>query len=230
MGYGKKLYFEGANVGYDYLGTDFFSYLGIQYLDNGLSNEVAFLRGQSNTITEDLQLDYFGGKSPHFGVDLLDTAVGAKRLFVSEEGITRVVGYKKNGYAVITSSVVIGAFADGDFENCKMYVLSEYLNYLLSEDVVNITEKFNKTNNLLTAYPNPFTDKIIFKFPAIKNAGTIEIVDVNGKTVFSKSLSLQQNTLIWDGKNNTGVDLKSGLYFVRFYDGQRQLSKKIQKL
>lgn len=230
MGYGKKLYFEGANVASDYLGTDFFNHLGIQYIDNGLSGEVEHLRGLSNCFTDGLLLNYLGGASPHFGLDQIDTVVGAKRLFVSEDGITRVVGYKKNGFSVISSSVIFGAIADGDFENSKMYLLSEYLNYLITDDGVGVEDKNVNNNNTLHAFPNPFTDKVFIQIPENITSANLEIFDVNGQLVYQQLVQKQQRVVEWNGFNSQNQNLQSGLYVIRLIDRQYQYMQKIQKL
>lgn len=188
-----------------------------------------YLRGQPNSFTADLQLNYFGGRSPHYGVDQLDTAVGAKRLFVSEDGITRVVGFKKNGFAVITSSVIFGALADGDLENSKMYLLSEYLNYLITDDGVGVTEN-NNLNKSFVVYPNPFTDRLNIHLPEISGVGSLEIIDINGQIVFRQTLQPQQKIAEWYGNDNNGCSLKSGLYIIRITDHKNQYLQKVQKL
>ena len=81
-------------------------------------------------------------------------------------------------------------------------------------------------------YPNPFSDRteIAFLFPANteeKNA-RFSIYNVTGRLVRTFSLDgsrSTQTTITWDGKDNTGGDLSSGLYFGILKAGSRKISK-----
>lgn len=79
-----------------------------------------------------------------------------------------------------------------------------------------IPEKFS----LNSAYPNPFNGKVTFDFEVPeKEAVDFQIFDLRGNLVFDRLLlpgyagSYQVN---WDGKNLTGKELSSGIYFYKF--------------
>ncbi|TAL70412.1 MAG: T9SS type A sorting domain-containing protein [Bacteroidetes bacterium] len=67
----------------------------------------------------------------------------------------------------------------------------------------------------INIYPNPFSNKIYFDIGAINNDYTMEIYDILGNKIKEfKSGDLLNK--IWDGKDEYEVEVKSGIYFVRF--------------
>jgi hypothetical protein len=70
---------------------------------------------------------------------------------------------------------------------------------------------------LYPAYPNPFNSnvKIRFNIPS-EQFVEISILNILGETVRVLTMSEYShglNTLVWDGKNDYGQDLSTGLYF-----------------
>ena len=70
-----------------------------------------------------------------------------------------------------------------------------------------------------SAFPNPFNSlvKIVFSLADVSQAN-LAIVNILGETVrtfrnqyYTRGL----NTLVWDGKNDFGHDLSTGIYFCR---------------
>lgn len=75
----------------------------------------------------------------------------------------------------------------------------------------------------LNVYPNPFRTSVTFKFQSAtqyggQNKNTLKIFDVTGRLVKSFSLStpfdLRPSHITWDGRDNPGNKLPSGVYFV----------------
>ncbi len=69
---------------------------------------------------------------------------------------------------------------------------------------------------LLSNIPNPFTKNTTIQYTLSKRTDlTIEITDLNGKTILVKELTNQEpgiHTFIWDGENGTGQRLNTGVY------------------
>ncbi|MFH1761143.1 MAG: sialate O-acetylesterase, partial [bacterium] len=92
-------------------------------------------------------------------------------------------------------------------------------------------------------YPNPFTCEITISLASIRdNAGgngrKVNIYDVNGKRIWSRPFTshlLTPNTCSsmgtwscqWDGKDNNGLCLAAGAYFVRLETGNSILTRKV---
>ena len=82
---------------------------------------------------------------------------------------------------------------------------------------------------LFQNYPNPFNTHTAIKYH-IPNTSHIElkIYNISGQEIRSLKDQVQEAgkyTIIWDGKNNKGMAIASGLYMIRLKVG-RQLSKK----
>jgi len=79
----------------------------------------------------------------------------------------------------------------------------------------NIPETFTVSQN----YPNPFNPSTTIKF-AIPQQGNvkIEVYDIMGKlinTLINKDMNSGSYTVTWDGKNNSGQQVGSGVYLYR---------------
>ena len=83
-------------------------------------------------------------------------------------------------------------------------------------------------------YPNPSRDgrvKISFNLPAASSV-SIQIFDISGEVVWSESLSPSQtqagsNTVTWEGNNQAGENLASGMYLCHIAVGDSSVTKKI---
>ncbi len=73
---------------------------------------------------------------------------------------------------------------------------------------------------IVSVYPNPFNPSIFIELINRRDAvaGEIAIIDVEGrkiKTICSGRLGTGAHRLFWDGSNNSGLAVSSGVYFVR---------------
>ncbi|MFH0883932.1 MAG: FlgD immunoglobulin-like domain containing protein, partial [bacterium] len=69
------------------------------------------------------------------------------------------------------------------------------------------------------SYPNPFnsTTTIRYQLPETSDV-SILIYNISGrvvKTLVDRSQPAGRNTIIWDGNNDNGEKVSSGIYFVR---------------
>jgi hypothetical protein len=121
---------EGVNVAKNHANTSLNTYLGLNYLHDGTSWEVVSLGGTSSTLTDQLDFYYFGGPDPHYSVDRMSTSVG-EVLLNCEAGFGRMIKNEGATFKAITSSIILGALADGDGLSLKPYLISEIMNYFL---------------------------------------------------------------------------------------------------
>jgi hypothetical protein len=82
-------------------------------------------------------------------------------------------------------------------------------------------------------YPNPSTGKTTIRF-ALPEPQEVKILiyNINGKQVWAKTLSETDtvrgiNTIIWDGKNDVGVNVANGIYIYRVAIKDKTIIKKI---
>lgn len=84
-------------------------------------------------------------------------------------------------------------------------------------------------------YPNPFNPSTTIRFALPKEAPvTLEIYNILGmriRTLISgQSMNAAFHSVVWDGKDDAGVGVSSGLYLYRIHAGQFQASKKMTLL
>lgn len=121
---------EGVNVAKNHASSSLNAYLGLNYLHDGTNWEVASLNGTSSTLTAQLDFLYFGGPNPHYSVDRMSTSVG-EIIFTCESGFGRMIKNEGPTFKAISSSIILGALADGNGLSLKPYLISEIMNYFL---------------------------------------------------------------------------------------------------
>lgn len=100
---------------------------------------------------------------------------------------------------------------------------------------VAIVDKTNRTMDVeLSAQPNPFnpSTKIYFNISS-PGAGRVKIFDMLGREVrqFAPGYLLPgMHEIFWDGKDNNGIELASGVYFVKFLGENETYLLKMIKL
>lgn len=88
--------------------------------------------------------------------------------------------------------------------------------------------------SITSVYPNPFNPKTQFEF-YIPSTGkvTAKVYDILGrnvKTLVYQSMEAGSHTGIWDGNNELGVPVGSGVYFLQVQSADQSSSKKITLL
>jgi hypothetical protein len=83
---------------------------------------------------------------------------------------------------------------------------------------------------LLQNHPNPFNGATVIRWevPA-SDAATLTLFDVHGRLVrrwISRGASAREGRIVWDGKNENGVEMPSGMYFYRLETKRTALVKK----
>ncbi len=212
---GGMLYFESSDIGVNYTGTDFMSYLGIVLVDDGTDYEVLQIEGGNQCLTKDMHMFYNGGEDPHYSVDRL-SSLGSQLMFGCESGHARMYMREADNYKVVASSLVIGAIANGDSLNLKPYLAAEIVNYFMGYDpTVSVSEPLAEMS-ASGSYPNPFSDQVTISY-SLENSENVavHIFDQQGKLVRSlarEHRSAGDHSVVWDGTGNGGNLLGNGLY------------------
>jgi flagellar hook assembly protein FlgD len=83
----------------------------------------------------------------------------------------------------------------------------------------------------LASKPNPFLSSTDVSLSiASGQEGSLAVYDVTGrlvKTLYSGYLPEGAHTFRWDGKENTGLQVRSGVYFVRFEGKSSRVTGKL---
>ncbi len=227
---GGSLYFESVNIGSDYIGTTFFDYFGINYIDDGGQDEIHTLKGKIPNNDALFNFNYLGGESPHYGCDLLEED-GAEKLMASQEGVGRIFLHETEDYKAISNSSVIAAYANGDTLNLKSYVLSEFVNYFIEYNPATSLQENLAGIFSGSAYPNPFSSDITIEFTLdVYDNVIIGIYNNNGQLV----KELENNELFpgsykynWEATNNNGLKVNNGFYFCKISNGNQTITKKL---
>ncbi len=83
----------------------------------------------------------------------------------------------------------------------------------------------------LSVYPSPFNSTVTLRYKIAKPGQTrYAIYSSDGRELYHNTLGMQsvgQHTASWNGKNQAGIAVSSGVYFVRFESGEFRVVKKV---
>ncbi|MDG2265477.1 MAG: T9SS type A sorting domain-containing protein, partial [Candidatus Marinimicrobia bacterium] len=81
------------------------------------------------------------------------------------------------------------------------------------------------------SYPNPFNPNTIISFSlSLSSFVDMRVVDINGrkiKNLLNKTLNSGNHNVSWDGANDSGVNMSSGIYFIILNVNGTILSQKL---
>jgi len=84
---------------------------------------------------------------------------------------------------------------------------------------------------LSNAYPNPFNAQTRFTYTVPERSGIhLSILDVRGRTVrtlVSGTKKEARYTITWDGTDNRGYGVSSGIYFLRLKSSSTAMTRKV---
>ena len=107
--------------------------------------------------------------------------------------------------------------------------------YVYFNDDVSIEDVFMAIPDnriFLENYPNPFNPTTTISFSIIESYENIELVIYNlegqkVKQLISEQLSAGQHSVVWNGKDDNGKSVSSGIYFYKLQAGDYQKVKKM---
>lgn len=83
----------------------------------------------------------------------------------------------------------------------------------------------------LTAWPNPFNASLTITFAVARSQpATLCVFDARGRRMadlLSRQVQAGPNEVTWQGRDNAGRNLPSGVYFVRLVVGEEQIVRKV---
>jgi N-acetylmuramoyl-L-alanine amidase len=91
-------------------------------------------------------------------------------------------------------------------------------------------EQIPATFELLQNYPNPFNGETVIKYKLAEPAATVrlEVFDVSGRlvcTLFNGEQGAGEHQLTWNGRDEQGHTVASGIYFYMINTGQEQAAR-----
>ena len=120
--------------------------------------------------------------------------------------------------------------------SCNELIINESV--IETDFNVQINPSMNADNSVLAKnfsleqnYPNPFNSSTNIGFVLDRDMPVnIRITDINGRLVKTLLNGLQlygKHIIKWDGKDNSGCDIKSGIYFYSLSSGQKRQTRKM---
>lgn len=86
----------------------------------------------------------------------------------------------------------------------------------------------------MTCYPNPFNPSTVIEYNTVKaGSSSLQIYNVKGqlvKTLWDGWQTEGSHKIKWDGNNENGEAVSSGIYFARLQTAEHQVMKKLMLL
>ncbi|MFQ5753490.1 MAG: alpha-amylase family glycosyl hydrolase, partial [bacterium] len=187
------------------------------------------------------QLDQNGLATINFSNNKITASltINESDLRVSTDSLLAGVTYFMNDVLNDTSyAVTKSAFNNFQFEllpwKGAVFILADSVITLVTS--VNEPEIVTKPGqfHLWQNYPNPFNPSTFIRFEVVESAPVIlEIYNILGRkirTLLNENKLAGEYTVQWDGKNDVGADMASGVYIMRLTAGNFVNSIKMVKL
>ncbi len=124
-------------------------------------------------------------------------------------------------------------------ENNKLYIMYHKpiidINgeiYFSKSDIISSFTDYQRQNLKVNIYPNPFHQKVRINFETNGSKRTLlKIYTMQGKlinTLIDENKLPGKYEIIWNGKDNNGKEVSSGLYLVRLQSGRNILTRSVQ--
>lgn len=228
---GKSVYIEGTDVAENLQGTPLFDYFGTSFDGSGAFFNVQNMHSPTGIFTDPILLDYQYSSESDYGVDELSGTNGAVCL-VSQDDIGRVTYWDgpAGDYRVIMSSILFGSLIDGTGDNNKATLMGRYYSFLKIPPY-SVDPQYDPDKVVLMGNePNPFSiaTQISFSIPANQlQESSLIIYDIRGRKIREFNELSNNGSLLWDGKDEYGRKVSSGVYLYRL---QTDTSSEVKRM
>ncbi len=236
---GGRLYLEGGDVWYydpQTGGYNFCPLFGISATDDG-TGDLGPIQGQTGTFTNQMYFNYSGENA--YMDHISPSGTGAFLIFkdVNQNydcGVARDAGT----YRTVGTSFELGNLVDGSGVSTRRALLDSILHFFGIFQVPVYEENAQKYIKKISLQisPNPFRNHLVIKFE-IRNPKfetSLKIYDASGRVVKSFNLEScivnQVSAVVWDGTDDTGLRVPSGVYFVRLDSDEKKYTEKVIKI
>ena len=246
---GGRLYLEGGDVWYyDPLvgGYNFCSLFGINATADG-TGDMGPIQGQTGTFTNQMYFNYSGENS--YMDHISPSGTGAFLIFKDvDQGYDCGVARDAGTYRTVGVSFELGGLVDGGGVSTRAALLDSILHFFGIFQVPVYEENAQKDIQKVSLQisPNPFREKTIIRYRIQDTRSMIhdtrytipdinlKIYDATGRVVKSFNLESrivnQVSAMVWDGTDDAGLRVPSGIYFVRLDSGDKKHTEKVIKI
>lgn len=220
---GGNVYMEGGDTWYWDDPTVVHPYFKVLGLDDG---NATLLNIEGHNFLEDLTWDYTGENAY---IDQIYHIAPAELLFSNPDfGYNCGVVYDEGNYKTIgTSFEITGLDGENDLDDAVNGIIDFFgVSTGSSDNIIPTGSKYLAQN-----YPNPFNPEttIQFNLPEEQEI-TIEVFNTKGqkvKQLLKEQMPNGQHSVVWNGKDDTGKPVSSGIYFYRMTSGVNISTKKM---
>lgn len=175
---------------------------------------------------------------PHSNVtvDFSEALASMDKLYKDGDGVLRILIYSQEGRSISAGENLLFTVHTGSENlNIKQAEFSDDIGHLLkvSRDKVSnlsIPEKFSLDQN----YPNPFNLETKISFSLTEDAQIcLKVYNIRGqlvKTLVQEKKPAGFHTVGWNGTNQNGETVASGVYLYRLNVGEKSFTKKMSLL
>jgi hypothetical protein len=232
-------YLENSGRLYADDGAQIWTYtLGEDYLNFGytlcMSYPFLSIHGRTNTFTEGLWYSFpdslwssnlDGHYTPNPGEiePVLEDDVGCGCVDLK---------VNRQGYKAVINSQPLHQAIDNENTGTRLEYFRRMLVYFdILTDIKNDGQVARPEKIAVNAYPNPFNTEVTLSFAGSNPISKVNvgIYDITGRQIRTLPETYAGN-IIWDGKNNQGAPVTSGVYFVKATSGNQTVSVKLTML
>ena len=241
---GGNLLLSGQNIGHDLVtsGSEsdslfFCNYLHARLSATGITDKVInFVIGESLTNGQFYQLGGAGNQTTPCGID---TIGGSKIIFTwlpSYAGAGLKFEHPEFKYRLVYLSFGLEGVNEGTPGMLNKF-LEKTLNWFEELIPTNITSSIKgeiADFSLSPNYPNPFNGATTIRYqipkPEFVELAIFNILGQKVRTLFSENQKAATYQIIWDGKDDFGTGVSSGIYFYQLKAGKERRIRRLMFL
>ncbi len=174
-------------------------------------------------VSSDMSLGLLTGPFPPSLSDALVTSTSAVPIFMSSD-LERGLRVEENGHKIVFLSFPFESIkVEGTYPGNQRTLAARVLSWFDESTGVDDGEIINRLA-IAQNHPNPFNPvtNIAFTVPADAERATLRIYDLSGRlvaTLVDEPLAVGTHSVVWNGTDQDGTRLASGVYFARLNAG-----------
>jgi hypothetical protein len=229
---GGRIYMEGKNTWRDDVHTPVHDMFNIA--SSTPPTEYEYISGADSTFTEEM---VFENSALHpfnfYRIEPVAPAFSILRDSVSKSSCA--IAYDQGTYRTIGTIFELGKLRDDEYPSTKQELLLRFLDFFgISYSLTSVREISPVSANIpVVLFPNPFAENVTFNVDFHEPVTSFRLVihDLNGRTVRTlvnkTRIPAGSHEFSWDGTNDGGMKVGSGIYVYRIIAGERTARGKI---
>lgn len=231
-----NLYLEGGDVWYwdpQYQnGYNFGPLFGIMPTADG-TGDLNLVIGEPSTFTEGMTY-YYGGENQY--IDHISPMGNAYAVFHNQSpyyqcGVANVSQGTSTEYRTVGLSFELGGLQDADWTKEDLILAISNFFGIITSVMEGSHVNTHLAFSLMPVKPNPMLNKGTLRF-SIPQKGHVKlfIFDKSGRrvrTLINRILTPGTHRVVWNGKDDLGNPLASGIYFIYLQNSSRKVTRKV---